>query len=343
MSGEPEPWLDAGAARWLEEARAWIGDVLRAHDLGPLEAVEEVKARPWSIVLRVTSRRALTWFKAAGRGGAHEPRLLTWLGERWPARVPALLGTHESRRWLLMADAGTPLREAGGRSEALAVLKRLLPSYAELQIASAGEVEALLALGLPDRRVGHLPDLLRALLSGRSDAGTRYAALLDELAPAIAGRLPSLERCCAELAEAARASALDHGDLHGANVVVRDREGRLCDWGDASVTHPFCSLLPTLQMTLGDAAEPERAALACELRDAYLEPWTELAPLEALRSELDRALWVAHVVRVLDWTHALRGADAASFARWSPHVAQDVSRWLAHHELLGSGGSPQWR
>ena len=43
-------------------------------------------------------------------------------------------------------------------------------------------------------------------------------------------------------------ASLDHGDLHGNNVLVASGDGpiRLFDWGDAVVAHPFATLTTTL-------------------------------------------------------------------------------------------------
>jgi aminoglycoside phosphotransferase (APT) family kinase protein len=66
---------------------------------------------------------------------------------------------------------------------------------------------------------------------------------------------------------------VQHDDLHAANVWTRGGRLRIVDWGDACVSHPFCTLADTfrlLEQSLGlDAGDPtfER------LRDACLEPW----------------------------------------------------------------------
>lgn len=232
---------------------------------------------------------------------------------------------------MLMADGGElPSEDA----DVASLLEQLLPAYAELQIASAPSLNDLLALGLPDRRPSRLPGMLRELISARSAVSRRYQAGLRELGPAIRSFLPALEHSCTELDASNHAAALDHGDLHGANLLIAGSGVRLCDWGDASVAHPFCSLLVTLQMTFGVAHDFEGARRARDLRDAYLEPWTALAPMAVLRSEFGQALWIAHIVRVLDWVHMLARADAASFDQWSPHLARELERWLARGEAL---------
>lgn len=70
-----EPWLGEDSELWVTSAESWIREVFEALGLGPLESVERIKARPWSIVLRARSNRAVAYFKASGSGGAHESGL----------------------------------------------------------------------------------------------------------------------------------------------------------------------------------------------------------------------------------------------------------------------------
>ena len=102
--------------------------------------------------------------------------------------------------------------------------------------------------------------------------------------------LPDLE---ARLSRARRpsraATALEHGDLHGANVLV-GRGGRwFFDWADASVSHPFFTLLVTCNMVIDDLDSEAGRRASARLRDAYLEPWAAVAPASALRPLFSRS------------------------------------------------------
>lgn len=88
------------------------------------------------------------------------------------------------------------------------------------------------------------------------------------------------------------------------------------DWGDAAVSHPFGVLLVTLR-SVADLG----ATAVARLRDAYLEPWTDLAPLAELRELAGAARRVQPVLRALAWERALRGADDAERAPWGDPVA----------------------
>lgn len=310
------PWLGASPDEWLAEAREFVG---RHAQLRGLELVHE---RPWSVVLRAECDLGIVYLKATAPGGRHEPRLVSALAETWEDLVPKPLATDPARGWLLLEAHGEKLRDALAPDAAAAAWLDLLPRYAQLQRASATESERWLALGVPDRSPSRLPALLRELLEDDeiAKAGELGAGELGEMR----AQLPELEACCEQLARLPHSTALDHGDLHDGNVLVRDGVPRLLDWGDACLAHPFCSLSVTLR-----TVPLEHAG---RLRDAYLEPWTA----EASRAELDaifaRTQWISHVGRALDWAWMLDGAGEPGRAEWLSRVAQWLRRWAAGPE-----------
>ena len=58
-----------------------------------------------------------------------------------------------------------------------------------------------------------------------------------------------------------------------ANVYARDERLRVLDWGDASVSHPFASLVVTFRFLEQRNGFPRGDPWFARLRDAYLEPW----------------------------------------------------------------------
>lgn len=329
------PWLEETRSSWLRQVQAWVAEALTATGIARAGALEEVRARPWSIVLRTRTEHGFVYFKAAAPGGRHEAALLATLARRWADRVPTPLACDVRRGWMLLPDLGPTLREALDGADGLETWQRLLPRYAEIQIASADETSRWLELGVPDRRLDVLPGLLAELLAddaslcvgreGGLDAGER--ASLDAL-------LPEFSECCSELGCMPNATTLDHGDLHDGNVLVGGGSYRLFDWGDSSVTHPFVSLLVTCNTQIDDLASDDGRRRTARLRDAYLEPWTEHTPGPALRELFAHALWVAHVSRALDWNHILAGTGAIARSEWQPRVATWLRLWRDRRALL---------
>jgi hypothetical protein len=239
-------------------AEEWI----RAH-VEPVGVIETTRERPWATVLRVPLADGVIWFKACTPVQAFEPRLTAELFARWPDRVTEVLGHEEERGWLLLADAGTPLREFGDPPEAWLAA---LPLYAELQRGEAARAHDHLAHGVPDLRVATLParydDLLQHELPLESQEIDRLRGF--------AARFAAL---CEELASHGIPETVQHDDLHMANVYAQGERLRLLDWGDASISHPFASLVVTFRFLEEITKLLPGDPWFARLRDAYLEPW----------------------------------------------------------------------
>lgn len=193
-----------------------------------------------------------------------EPRLTAALFARWPNRVSEVVAHDEAGARLLLQDAGTPVRCLGNPPE---LWLRVLPSYAELQRGETVHVGDHLAHGVPDLRLGVLPARYDDLL-GRRDL------------PLQRNEIDQLRRFekqfgewCHELASRGVPETIQHDDLHMGNAFVREDRLRVLDWGDASVGHPFTSLVVTFRFLEEANGLPLSDPWFVRLRDAYLEPW----------------------------------------------------------------------
>lgn len=212
------PWLGDHREEWLIEVTDWINRTVVSVGLGAVVDVTSVRERQWGAVLRVTTSERVVYVKAGGLGAHHEIPVLAELARVSADFVPVVLAADPERSWLMMADHGRPVWEVLDAAGQTATLERLLPRYADLQRSSAAAVERWIRAGVPDRRVGVLPELLASLLAGEMAGG---ALPLDaEQRHAIDLVLPDFAHVCAELATTPYAEALDHGDLHGGNVLV---------------------------------------------------------------------------------------------------------------------------
>ena len=209
-----DTWTDAA---WLASAHEWIGSRIE-----PSAPIEQVHVRPWSTVLLVPTADGDLFFKANAPAMAHEARFLSALVPLAPDLLPTLVAADGVRGWLLLRDAGSRLRD----HPEPAVWAAVLPRYADLQRAAAPLADALVAAGVPDRRLATLPDLYETLGGNR--------AVVDEL--------------CGELAALGLPETVDHDDLHDNQVFVRDGLARILDWGDACVGHPLATLSVTIHL-----------------------------------------------------------------------------------------------
>jgi hypothetical protein len=314
-------WTDPA---WLADAYEWIDRRLAGLGLERTGTPEQVHAYPWATVLRVPTSGGQLFFKAMVPRLAHEAAAVAVLAGIQPQLVTDVVVAGQEDGWMLMRDAGAAIRDAP--DERLEDWEWLLAAYAELQRDATPAVDDLLAAGVPDRRTGSLPRLLAAVLEDDDAvwAGREQGLTDDERRRLREDRLPRLADLCQELAALAIPDTIQHDDLHGGQVFVRNGDRRILDWGDACITHPFASLLVPLRSLVHRRIVTEDAPELDRLRDAYLEPWTTLARRDDLLRAVDLGRLVGCATRLLSWQHIVPHFD--------PPVREDygesVPRWF---------------
>jgi phosphotransferase family enzyme len=242
-------------------------------------------------VLRVPTAGGDVWFKANMPTQAFEVAVVETLAVRRPDLVPALFAADRKRGWMLLGDGGTRLRETLAETRDFDVWERILPLYAELQMDVAGDRDALLAAGVPDRRLGSLPGQFEEVLTD-VDA---LEPLTEDERRRLAALAPRIGEECLALAEFGLPETIQHDDLHDGQVFVRNGRYLFFDWGDACVSHPFFTLVVTLAVLAHRLELDQGAPELNRFRDAYLEPWTSFRP----RSDLEGAYPIAYRLGVL--------------------------------------------
>jgi len=256
-----ERWCDRS---WLAGAHAWVDARLADAGLRRTGEAEQKHVTLWSTVIRIPTDRGDVWFKANDESMRHESGVVELLAAEVPDLVPPLLADDTERGWLLMADAGEWLRTVSPREGHLDHWLEVLPAYAVAQLAMAPHVDALLALGVPDRRLPTLPAAYVALMD-EVDAEPRFREA--------AGRVDDL---VGQLASYGIDETLNHDDLHDGQVFVKDGRVLVMDWGDACISHPFFTLSVTLEGVLSWGLDDvEDSVDTTPFLDAYLAPFRE--------------------------------------------------------------------
>lgn len=300
---------------FVEEARAWVADRLAPTGVSLAGEWEQPHARAWSSAIRFETTAGRVWFKVNGRGSAYESRLVPLLSRLRPGLGPDVLASDLDRAWTLVRDAGEILRSRAPAEELWSSWELVLAVYAEAQLALSTHREELLGAGLPllgpDQLVGHLHRLLDDLGSRSVDDG----GLGPDQSRALAALAPSYAAWCAELAASPLAETVQHDDLHSANVCWQGdlddvANARIIDWGDASVGHPFGTMLATLNSMafhvgkLHDDGTIEDVRVL-RARDAYLEPFTSAGTREELLRWVTLARLTGCVTRAITYESAL--------------------------------------
>jgi hypothetical protein len=213
------------------------------------------------------------WFKACAESHRFEAGLVASLARSAPDLLPRVLACDAARGWLLTADAGTSFEQLGNPPE---LWLRLLPRYAELQH------EGTMPRGTPDRTLQRWPELYDELAAAELPLEPEEVERIRRFAPHFAA-------LCRDLAGHGLPTAVQHDDLHHKNAFVDGDRLRIIDWGDASASHPFVSLVVTFRfLEERNGLQPSDPWFA-KLRDAYLEPWgTGLVPAFELAQRLGR-------------------------------------------------------
>jgi hypothetical protein len=301
--------VDPGPAVDIEEAEWWVRSHLPID--GPLE---HVQTEPWAIVFRAPIDGGVVWFKACAPRQSFEVPLTASLSSR-SSVVTEVLAHDVERRWLLMADAGEPLRALGNPPERWL---ELLPAYAELQAGETRHVEQHLAAGVPDLRLARLPVLYEEVLRAELPLDPAERSALE----ALRVRLPEL---CEELDADGIGPSVQHDDLHMNNVYVKGGTLRVLDWGDASIGHPFFSLFETFRFLVEENGLAPGDPWFARLREAYLEPWGSVDP-----RAFARALRIAGLAHAIAWLHqreALPPADRPGFDESYAVILRLALRW----------------
>jgi hypothetical protein len=232
-----------------------------------------VRERVWATTSQIPTADGPVWFKACAPSRGFEAELVPSLARCRPDLLPPVIAYDIDRGWLLTADAGRCFDELGNPPE---LWSRLLPRYAELQR------EASTPGSLPDRTVQRWPELYADLVSSELPLDDTQHERVRRFAPRFAER-------CDELAGYGLPPAVQHDDLHHKNTFVDGDRLRIVDWGDASLSHPFVSLVVTFRFLEERNGLPPTDRWFAELRDAYLEPWGHgLVPAFELAERLGR-------------------------------------------------------
>jgi aminoglycoside/choline kinase family phosphotransferase len=308
--------------------REWIEAELGKDGRSLTGPLDQFHVRHWSTVIRVPTAGGLLYFKAAPEQLAYEAALTVALARRHPDALPPVVAADAGRGWLLLGDGGQRLREPLRAEGSGARWQTLLPQYAEMQKDLASHSEELLALGVPDRRLAHLPEHLAMLIEaaqsqalpppdGLSDAEYRRLETLS-------GAFPEL---CAALAAGPIPESLDHGDFHDGNVFWQNGRYTIFDWGDSGVAHPFFSLRPTFVSLENSLGAEKAAAWLAPLRDAYLAAWREYGAADALRATFRQAQRLAPLIAALRWRAALSLLETPGQSDYA-HAAPSLLREL---------------
>lgn len=236
------PWTEPG---WLARAGAWAEAELARHGTPATAEPEQLIVSPWACTLRIPAGDTHAFLKAAPHPFPYEPDLTALLRDRFPEHTVPLIARHPDEHWMLSLDIGEArVVEEDLTEEHLPIYRRALGSYARMQHRLAGETDALLALGVPDRRPATLPDLYDEILDDTYWlAGDLEGGIGEADQRRLRAYAPEFRATCEELAAAALPDTLLNVDWWHGNLSFRDQGDVMFDWAESVVGNP-CTRSP---------------------------------------------------------------------------------------------------
>ena len=322
---------------WQKQAHDWIRAESKRNSIQLTGDIEQNHAYAWSTVMRVASDAGTLFFKATAPETVYEFALTQKLAGWFPDCMPELVAVDTARGWMLMYDGGEQLRASIRPTKDIKPWEPVITRYAELQIGLAKYISDILALGIPDHRLGILPTYYTQLLADEEslmiDQEKGLTSAEFQLIRILA---PRFGQICSELASFGIPESLNHGDFHDGNVLLKNRRVTFFDWGDASVTHPFVSLRTffvsiEIALKLDDYSfTPEMSALL----DRYLEPWQKYASKDKLLAAYRLSKPVASIVKALAWHKTISKLEGPLHEEYAWIVPELMREFLYHEKML---------
>lgn len=271
-----------------QQAKQWAVAYLSNDGYVLQEPIELVRIIPWSQVHRVLTSNGYIYLKQVSLPFTIEGKLIKYLAQQFSDALPHVITLNKDLRCFLMTDAGIPLRSILKNKYQTDLACKALDTYSTIQRSMVKEVDDLLSLGTtPDWRLLKLPNIYRDLLSKK--------AILEEDGLALC-EIKQLEKLhskfvylCEQLSYYRIPETIEHGDLHDNNILLQDGHLRISDWGEATISHPFFSLISFLRSAARNHHMTETSAEYGEVQDRYLNNRLAFEPKHRLLKALELA------------------------------------------------------
>ena len=301
----PSPLLPWQARGWMEEVLRWTDQTLESLGQTRTGAPEMVKAWQISVLYRIPTSNGMVYLKQVPDFFAREGQLTRWLHHLNEGAAPEVLALDTEHQRFLMAGAGSDPVGPEKASDAVQL-------FARVQRQTEPHASHLLGLGCLDRRCNVLKTHVRELFADEAVMGIRNELSPEEL-QSLQNALPQLEQLLDDLHDSPIPPTLLHGDLHLGNVISEGERLTFLDWSDGSLGHPFLDMNSEYLLESEDPADHQR------LKDAYLQAWTDVLPLDDLRVLQKKGVIAGELHR------------AVSYHRYITPGVPDKSEWEDSH------------
>ncbi|SDY43768.1 methyltransferase, FkbM family/amino acid adenylation domain-containing protein [Micromonospora pattaloongensis] len=318
-----------GKPQWRAEMAEWLHQVATGAGRRPTGPVEQFIVSPYSYTARMATDGGTIWFKAAPAPFRHEPALVDLLHRTFPGRVPRVLAIDAARGFLATEDIGA-YREIGSELTELDLYSTVASAYAGMQRDLTDTGADVLALGVPDRRLGVLPELLARLAEdNRVLSPDDPSALTPDERRRLVACVPWFADRCAQLAEFGLPDVVQNTDFWRDCIAVTDSGFVLFDWAESVYGNPLSSLT-TVRRDYALEGRADRAEIEARLIEAYLTGWGGDDAVRRLTAAVDLAKPTGFLMRALSWRACMDGmTDLDRYPGTRGVVARNMRELLA--------------
>lgn len=322
---------------WQKQAHDWIRSEAGKNSIQLTGEIEQPHAYAWSTVMRVSSSAGMLFFKATAAETVYEIALTKKMAEWFPDSLPDIISADPARGWMLMRDGGEQLRASIRPTKNIKPWEPVITRYADLQIGLASHVNEVLALGIPDHRLGTLPTLYTQLLKDEDSLMIgKEKGLTETEFQQLKELQPRFENICSDLAAIQIPESVNHGDFHDGNILLKDGRITFFDWGDASITHPFVSLrtfFVSIEIAL-DLEDYSFTPAMAALLELYLKPWQAFASPASLQTAYRLSKPVASIVKTLSWHTTISRLEGSKRDEYAWIVPEVLREFMVYEKAL---------
>jgi hypothetical protein len=281
--------------------------------------IESIRIMPWSKVTRLNTTNGFVFLKEMAPPFSREPILIETLHQWHNEHLPNIIATNHALHSFLMMDSGIPLRVYAKGVFQLQYMCDALNIYAIIQTTSISHIEELFAIGVPDWRIQNLPNLFSQLMD--RDEILMNDGLKTLEIQSIRNMTDRIYELCQLLSAYNIPSTIETMDFQDNNILIKDNNLTIADWGDAVISHPFFSLASCLHSAKRHYGIQETDESYHRLQDTYLQHWNT----HESKERLVKAFQLAHQLRLiqvaLSFGRVLKELNLCSLDKFKGYMA----------------------
>ncbi|MDP1724028.1 MAG: phosphotransferase [Alphaproteobacteria bacterium] len=302
----------------------WAEDYLNVNGYKILNEPQIIRDMPWSCVTKIDTSKGCIFLKSMAKDFSIEPKVLSFLSAQITQKVPDIIASNQDLSCFLMKDCGVPFRTILKENFNAELYCAVLKIYSDIQIKTIPYVDKLLAIGVNDWRLEKLPQLYNDFIKQKEML--LADGLMSFEIDVLEHLTPKLQILCERLASYTIPETIEHGDLHDNNILIQGDRITINDWGDASIAHPFFSIVSVLDSAKRNHQLDDQVCL--RLQKSYLAQWKDYGTDNKLQEAFVLAQIIKHFTFALNFAR-IKSCDGIDlFPEYKGYVAESLRDFI---------------